>query len=1017
MSSTSSTVFPSNPTTPPFSDNLEWTTAYITIHSLSVPSRRYSFLLWIAVVFVFLAFAVLHWSGAKGGVVGAHWSKWTLPRRTWRKHAGLGSRRHKREVISLPSNAQLLSLFGIVVVPIALALIGPDYVAPALKVWQFSTRGVAAQPHELYDASSFDQYVPQYTIPKSLWSSSARFGQIAFALFPLCVLFALKAPPFALFAIPFMIQLFFEKLVWLHRWSGRLIWLLTAVHVVLWSIQLARDHNPNTGRPAYVYAFMYEPFIYGWVAFALLTFIVIFSLHPIRRHFYESFYLLHVLLVPLTLLTASLHHPPVAFWCWAALAVWIGERLWRLSWWVYSNGLLRNVSPTPAFSVPIEAKPEADDSWEMGHVRQSHPGCLSSQPPLETQSTRTPSPLSPYYDHDRPATPVSILSPRASARLSQFTVEPSPIKPAPPPYIPPPGYAHAELLPGHTVRLRLVTPRLLTWAPGQHFLLHIPSISRFESHPFTCASICDEQARGHDGRLMVFLVRTRKGWTQDLWDTVARMTVNHSRADASSLPSASLPTQGVILRAFVDGPFGSSVRARWGDHSTAVIVTGGSGVSFGLSVLQFLCHCLSGRDARHLGSRPGGLRRKAFVMKRVRFIWLVREYSHVQWCASIIRRCMSIVPPSSLQVDIYVTNFKPVPARLPVPPSPSFSLSRLHLSPTTHESEELEPPHPRFARGGAHSRSRSSDSVDSHESNDSDVEFTYYTGDYSDDDSIPEDPRLAHDTNILELTNFHGEEDMVLPGEKNLSMKVRDAGKLRRQQSRQSHDSGRNSEPGVTTTLLHVRPDRHPPPLRIPKQSTLSTYSIHSTDRLIPASPLSEHRRSNASDSDSPSSSIDCQGNSIRLVPSPSLTTLPDYSTASLVVPPPAVSGGVPASPAISINRDTKTESRNSRPALPPLVTHPAVDLLGFEINDQEAVDVDVISERVRPGKPKLDKLIAGEVERSGGSVVVACEHCCGPTSLDAMVRKIIAKQINPERIRRGDMRGSITLVSEEFEY
>jgi hypothetical protein len=41
----------------------------------------------------------------------------------------------------------------------------------------------------------------------------------------------------------------------------------------------------------------------------------------------------------------------------------------------------------------------------------------------------------------------------------------------------------------------------------------------------------------------------------------------------------------------------------------------------------------------------------------------------------------------------------------------------------------------------------------------------------------------------------------------------------------------------------------------------------------------------------------------------------------------------------------------------------------------------------------------------------------CGPTSLNAVMRNAIAKQINPTRVRQGDMRGSITLVSEEFEY
>ena len=41
----------------------------------------------------------------------------------------------------------------------------------------------------------------------------------------------------------------------------------------------------------------------------------------------------------------------------------------------------------------------------------------------------------------------------------------------------------------------------------------------------------------------------------------------------------------------------------------------------------------------------------------------------------------------------------------------------------------------------------------------------------------------------------------------------------------------------------------------------------------------------------------------------------------------------------------------------------------------------------------------------------------CGPTGLNAMVRKAVAAQIDPARIRLGDMRGSIALVAEDFEY
>ena len=41
----------------------------------------------------------------------------------------------------------------------------------------------------------------------------------------------------------------------------------------------------------------------------------------------------------------------------------------------------------------------------------------------------------------------------------------------------------------------------------------------------------------------------------------------------------------------------------------------------------------------------------------------------------------------------------------------------------------------------------------------------------------------------------------------------------------------------------------------------------------------------------------------------------------------------------------------------------------------------------------------------------------CGPTTLNAVVRKTVAAQIDPGRIRRGDLSGAISLVSEEFGY
>ena len=220
-------------------------------------------------------------------------------------------------------------------------------------------------------------------------------------------------------------------------------------------------------------------------------------------------------------------------------------------------------------------------------------------------------------------------------------------------YVAPPGFAHAVLLPGRMIRLRLVTPGYFVWAPGQHVLVCLPSLSKFTTHPFTVASVCDEQvevapagkeaggpligpdgrpAAGRGGREIVLLVRAKRGWTLRLWNLIARLQEQGaSQPSGEVLPEGSaLPPRGagagVVFRALIDGPFGSSVRARWNEYSSVLIVTGGSGVSYGLSILEFVCLCLAGRDGRFLGGKRGGWGQNGFRTQRVRFVWLVREY-------------------------------------------------------------------------------------------------------------------------------------------------------------------------------------------------------------------------------------------------------------------------------------------------------------------------------------------------------------------------------------------------------
>jgi hypothetical protein len=272
----SATSYNPNPPIPAYSDTAEWVEAYFTIHVASSPSRRYSYYLWILVGLIFVIVAFLHITGSSTGLVGAYWNKWALRRRTLRKrHARITAWKTGRspQPYSLPPNGQILSLVALFLTALALCFIGPDYIFPGARITDF-------RRDSSYSPSTFFPFQPHYTIGKAWWTSGDRTGTIAFALFPLCILFGLKQPPFAIFAIPFTIQFHFDKLVWLHRWTGRFIWFIATLHVLLWSVQLLNDRRDGTGVVAYHYAWLHINFVYGWIVRITHFFVRVITISP-----------------------------------------------------------------------------------------------------------------------------------------------------------------------------------------------------------------------------------------------------------------------------------------------------------------------------------------------------------------------------------------------------------------------------------------------------------------------------------------------------------------------------------------------------------------------------------------------------------------------------------------------------------------------------------------------------------------------------------------------------------------
>lgn len=817
------------------------------------------------------------------------------------------------------------------------------------------------------------------------------------------------------------------------------------------------------------------------------------------------------------LITAALHHPPVWYWCWAALGLWAGERLWRFTWFLYTNGIVGGVVPkgvnagnmdsaadekaTVARIVPTRAtnsvattatfvgsdrgmekgRPYSSapsESWEMGELKspmsaRSPDSVMPGQehtnmPPPSSFVKRPRTPDSDvssdyrtsYFDgkfgpHSRresfapttpgtpgfgafgtgastpvvglgvgmgtgytPGTPGEIT--RAQTPLSFSSRAPlNPAANAPSPsttpmpgrgavggpsfrgtfpsqYVPPPGYAHATLLPGRTVRLRLVTPGYLTWAPGQHFLLCIPSISRLATHPFSVASVCDEQAavrfeQGSEqgaggkvlsteaGREMVLLVRAKKGWTKRLWDLVYRLQEQgESVPTGESLPEGfappprgpSAPHAGIVLRTLVDGPFGSSGRVNWGAYSSVLVVAGGSGVSFGTSILEYVCLCLAGRDGRYLGGHAGRFGAPGWKTHRVRFVWLVREYAHIQWVATTLRRCLEILPPDAsdaLEMNIWVTNYQP-PKELKAPLMPV--LPRTDSAVDSDVDNELAPPVPQFARKARPLSVGSEDSVDSDVSVDSITDL--YFG--SDEESKKwtsggegarnaDESSLGHETHVLDYTNFDGDNDDPLPGENQLSRKLKKEGKLRRAKTRKTEKAlAAKLELEERVASAHIT---RPPADSNNGQGSFETNHRQNRMSTVSSAPLLAGSPPQSPSSPSLYSPFADQSLSSRLGGS---TPYLDPSTPGDATKRRSIR---PLSIASSSYTTATFDAQSSRWQEP---FGASADATGLTIDPQEIQDLRFVSEVARPGKPKLDRILADEVERSKGRVVVACK-------------------------------------------
>jgi predicted ferric reductase len=185
--------------------------------------------------------------------------------------------------------------------------------------------------------------------------------------------------------------------------------------------------------------------------------------------------------------------------------------------------------------------------------------------------------------------------------------------------------AAVTLMPENAIKITI--PTQVKWRPGQYVYLRMPGISVFENHPFTIASLCDEDFPSEYGegyRDMVIVFRPFGGFTNKVRQSALEHGPWHT------------------YRAFVDGPYGGMQR-RIEAFDDVVLIAGGSGITAIISQLLTLIKKM--RDGKA-------------VTRKIHVIWALKRPETMEWFKEELRICREYAPPETVECQFYITAAK-----------------------------------------------------------------------------------------------------------------------------------------------------------------------------------------------------------------------------------------------------------------------------------------------------------------------------------------------------------------------
>ncbi|GMF53223.1 unnamed protein product [Phytophthora fragariaefolia] len=180
--------------------------------------------------------------------------------------------------------------------------------------------------------------------------------------------------------------------------------------------------------------------------------------------------------------------------------------------------------------------------------------------------------------------------------------------------------------------------------PGMYVFVNVPTISKFEWHPFTISSAPED-------KFISLHIHKAGDWTGALYDHLQQLYKQHeiSRAEDQGNPMVSpYPT------VFIDGPIGSPAQD-YSRYREVVLIGAGIGVTPFASILRSIMHQLESYrcpQCGHVRFPP------SFQLRKIYFYWVTREQESLTWFTNTMNQLSKMDTDNHLEIHNFFSSVK-----------------------------------------------------------------------------------------------------------------------------------------------------------------------------------------------------------------------------------------------------------------------------------------------------------------------------------------------------------------------